>query len=320
VDGICEATGDEIAAVRAIVAPHTGFTNLYNAFRNSSLAWIEANEQVIHDALEQAFVFQADNVRLGVAQLVDGLSAVDRGDGTGMPAANFLTPLVFSMDPENRFPIVNGRDYVQTLLRRLSVANRSLESKVRAMISLIGRPGLEDAAALDQVRSGFEPVTDRERHRIVQPASEDSKEARTLPFKDESDYEVLIAQSRVPAKREHNRLTNALLVVADTRGVVVTEGVDDKCLYDACLIGWDKDGDVLVEVKSSSELAAVRMAIGQLLDYQRRFDRKSRPVLALLLPAKPEDDVAQLLHSVGIGLMYFDDEELMENWPSVLRR
>lgn len=44
------------------------------------------------------------------------------------------------------------------------------------------------------------------------------------------------------------------------------------------------------------------MAIGQLCDYRRFID--PRPRCAVLLPARPRDDLAVLLEGLGIGLVY----------------
>lgn len=66
---------------------------------------------------------------------------------------------------------------------------------------------------------------------------------------------------------------------------------------------YDTTTKVLYEAKSSSSRRDVRMAVGQLLDYQRHIPV---PGLAcsLLLPAKPSDDLVDLAHYAHMGVTY----------------
>lgn len=57
----------------------------------------------------------------------------------------------------------------------------------------------------------------------------------------------------------------------------------------------------LVEAKSSARRDSVRLAIGQLLDYARFVSYRR---LAVLLPSRPEDDLCDLLTSLGIACIY----------------
>lgn len=59
----------------------------------------------------------------------------------------------------------------------------------------------------------------------------------------------------------------------------------------------------LIEAKSSASRHHVRLAVGQLLDYGRHVEHKSR---AVLLPSDPGADLVQLLHSVGVVCIYED--------------
>ena len=46
----------------------------------------------------------------------------------GMRAEYLVTPVVFALDPRLRYPIINGAERVQVLLRRIGVADDSLEA------------------------------------------------------------------------------------------------------------------------------------------------------------------------------------------------
>ncbi|GAA0236207.1 hypothetical protein GCM10009527_035880 [Actinomadura nitritigenes] len=68
---------------------------------------------------------------------------------------------------------------------------------------------------------------------------------------------------------------------------------------------YDETAHVLYELKGTSTREAVRMAIGQLLDY-RRHVTPPNPSLGILLPSEPDDDLKGLLDELGIMLTYWD--------------
>ncbi|MDV6281491.1 hypothetical protein [Rhodococcus jostii] len=58
----------------------------------------------------------------------------------------------------------------------------------------------------------------------------------------------------------------------------------------------------LYEAKASASREAVRMALGQLLDYRRGFDE--RPDISVLLPERPTEDLLKLLAENSVGCTY----------------
>ena len=60
--------------------------------------------------------------------------------------------------------------------------------------------------------------------------------------------------------------------------------------------GWIDETQTLIEAKANTERTSIRMAIGQLLDYQRHHIPKPKN-LAVLLPNLPNNDLVDLLHS-----------------------
>jgi 5-methylcytosine-specific restriction protein A len=73
---------------------------------------------------------------------------------------------------------------------------------------------------------------------------------------------------------------------------------------------YDATGHVLYESKGTARRDAVRMAIGQLLDYRRHVS-PVEPHLAVLLPARPQEDLCDLLETEGIALVYRDGENFI---------
>jgi hypothetical protein len=64
---------------------------------------------------------------------------------------------------------------------------------------------------------------------------------------------------------------------------------------------YDKRTNTLIEAKSSSSRQDIRMAIGQLFDYQKFL--KPGAKLAILLPEAPEKSAADLLAGLGIKIL-----------------
>lgn len=65
---------------------------------------------------------------------------------------------------------------------------------------------------------------------------------------------------------------------------------------------FDDERNLLIEAKSNVERPSLRMAVGQLWDYARQLP--SAPLLAVLLPAKPDVDGMAFLESCGVGVIW----------------
>jgi 5-methylcytosine-specific restriction protein A len=71
---------------------------------------------------------------------------------------------------------------------------------------------------------------------------------------------------------------------------------------------------LLIEAKGSASREDVRMAIGQLYDYDLLTHEagKGKSDLALLLPERPSADVERLLDSLKIGLIWRDGRKFAD--------
>jgi hypothetical protein len=72
----------------------------------------------------------------------------------------------------------------------------------------------------------------------------------------------------------------------------------------------DRTTNTLFEAKGSVQRGAIRMAIGQLMDY-RRFVEPA-PRLAILLPAEPREDLKELASSAGVELVWRENATFVE--------
>jgi hypothetical protein len=73
---------------------------------------------------------------------------------------------------------------------------------------------------------------------------------------------------------------------------------------------FDVRRNVLVEAKGSTTREAVRMAIGQLLDYSRFLN--PAPELAVLFPSRPREELVALLQHYKIMVIFASDDDFEE--------
>lgn len=284
----------------------TGFVNYYHAYRNSSLGWLRKNLAPVSRILAMAASLSTDEQAHRLADLIESLPRVPKPTtsvGSSMPGS-LLTPLVACLDPRRRFPIVNKASHVIGLQSKLGILESSLSQKCDAITDLIGREGMRDAFMIDAASTRLA------KHKHLQNPGVFNARLRSpnrpISKKDESGYKIRGREESEKGARLHNAMTNRMTAICRRLTYVVLEG-KDPFNYDMLI--EDPSGDrqsVLVETKSSSDRADIRLAIGQLLDYRRAFSRQ-RPELVILLPAKPQPDDIDLLSSVDIGVLWFQD-------------
>jgi len=306
---IQEKTGADRKVVNSLIMQHTGFTNFYNVYRNSSQQWIQGNIRPVKLMMADVFTLKSDSHGAEIAAKIERLDSIRSPSGDRVMHQEYLlAPLFFCLDPRLRFPIINGSKDVVALLSEFGVQSGSLVEKFSALVSLLDQKGITDAADIDQIRSGFSEIANP-RKKAFKLAVPPTKE-RDLEQKDDGDYEILRKVSGTKGRRKHNALTNLLLEIYT--GVV--EVSDTQCKFDALVKDYFEDGDLLIEVKSSIEIAEVRMAIGQLYDYHRQLPKNERITMAVLLPKEPGSNVKGLLEYAEIGLLYFEGKTLREIW------
>jgi hypothetical protein len=142
-----------------------------------------------------------------------------------------------------------------------------------------------------------------------QPASHFSLAHSTtvtnVPVEEQFTEHMVVEPAREPyeAERREARLALAFRDFLAGQGHVVTrlqiqpEGEAKPIFSDL----YVESTRLLVEVKGSVERGAIRMALGQLLDY-RRFVEAAE--CAILLPERPRQDLVALIHSAGVGLFW----------------
>ncbi|WP_372168224.1 hypothetical protein [Xanthomonas axonopodis] len=305
--------GTEIAQV---LLEHTGFTNFYKAYRNSVRGWLHEHHAKLLPLFRASLEATSDRDRL---RLVDDLATLP-----GIPKANhplqtmrpeyFLTPVFFMLDPQIKFPIINGNKSVRTLLTKLGVEGTDLASQYKAMVALYGQRGVEDAADLDQLGRDLPDFLDSPGQKATkQLLQRRSENERDLSLKDESDYAAAREATTVAHRKIHNRLTNELRDCLGQR-LTLVEGIND-CKFDAMVKRYNGQDDLLIEAKSSAELPHLRMAVGQLLNYWFQLHTDKDPHLAVLIPTQPSESVIRFLEWMDVGVLWFEGKALKTRTP-----
>ncbi|MEO6273199.1 MAG: hypothetical protein ABIP34_08365 [Rhodoferax sp.] len=296
-----------------LILPHTGFTNFYKAYRNSARPWAIDNKNALLDIFRQAQSLNSDEEGEELAARIALLPSIPKANHPeqGMRPEFLLTPVCFALDPRLRFPIINGAGRIKALLRRVGVVDGTTVAKYRALVSLIGRGGIKDAADLDQLGLADQLdllSDDQEQLRYQLP--EQPQEGDELPSKEEEEVARLQQALSAVQRRLHNRMTNQLRRILDKW--TLFEGRAADCRYDVLVRNYDgANNDLLIEVKSSTDASQVRMAIGQVFAYWHRLKGDTDDIhSAILFPSRPTDQIQNLLSWLEIGMLWLDDEHL----------
>jgi hypothetical protein len=89
-------TGEPTSKVKPIIAGHTGFTNFYKVYRNSSLEWIRTNQAAIKTILKDTYSLATDNQGASVAERIGRLPSIPAPSGERATRPEYLlTPPMF---------------------------------------------------------------------------------------------------------------------------------------------------------------------------------------------------------------------------------
>ena len=297
-------------SVHKLVLNDTGFTNFYNAYRNSVEGWAKSNYSDLLQMCQDAMRAKSIDERITLMKKIEKLPKIARPNGKpSMSPENYLTPLFFMLDQDIKFPIINGRKNVKKLLKSIGVSDKSLAEQAKYMMKLYGKQGIRDAADIDCLGEPIEIFAGKNKHIL------DKREhGRIMPIKDEDDIKVISKATTKWQQQKHNKLTNKLIENLDSYRLY--EGKEQSCRYDVLVKGYhyrNDEVDLLIEVKSSIEMPHVRLAVGQLYDYCFNLEKENKNQkykLVVLLPQRPADSVVEFLEWMKIGLLWFSDNKL----------
>jgi hypothetical protein len=285
----------------------TGMVNFRNTWRNSCRDWCAEHRTSLIGILRNARTLpQNDDARYKLAARIDAMPEVPSPNGAiHVGAAATLTPIIACLDPSMRFPIVNGRDGVKDLLRALNLSSGDLERQVKGLINLIRQFGIEDAFMLDVLAgeiAEFAPSSIPE-----EETTAGEEEGSDLPYLDEDERSATIQSKTIRYRNRHNRMTGRLKSLF--RKYSLKQGTQAHCRYDVLVKDYDNCGrDILIEAKPDPDRGAIRIAIGQLLDYRRHLPNRLATDLATLTILEPPESYTELLFDLQISALWFTDE------------
>jgi hypothetical protein len=305
--------------VDQLVLRHTGFTNFYKAYRNSVRDWIDDNHATLINLYSLSYRAAGIDDRRQLIEMLGELPGIPKANNPKqrMRAEYYVTPILFSLDPNLQFPLINGNEWVQNVLAALNVTGASLSDQFEAMNGMLGQAGVEDAADLDQVGR----VMGKQTIDLIQTQAKARTKAllgkkqttgeKTLPLKDEADIQVIQRAGSKLQRRKHNELTNSLQTALGEFTLV--EGTGQDCMFDVLVKDYDGEkNDLLIEAKSSAESANIRMAVGQLFHYWFGLGNSlAEAHLALLVPERPTDEILRFLEELEIGALWFEGGRLV---------
>ena len=307
---IAELTGKGIGEVNELIYEGTGYTNFYKAYRLSSGNWISENIEKIIPLIRIGFNIRNDNEAESIAEAISNIPKIPKGNNaTGkMAPESLLSPLFFSLDIRLRFPLINGNNGVTKILKQLKVHNLDFVTQFKAIVSLIGKGDIHTSIDIDCLGGelpNFVSINGEEPKRQKLTKKGDKE----LSLKDENDVLVIKKTLSTKAKRIHNKLTN--LLFDKLSRFELHEGNSDENKFDVLVTNINLDSDdLLIEVKSSSDMPNVRMAVGQLMDYSRQLDNYENTYIAVLLPEKPDKNVIEFLIFYEIGIIWIENNEI----------
>jgi hypothetical protein len=299
-------------AIGKDVASWIGIVHFYRAYRDSSRVWMRKNYKEVHRAMKLVASAKSDDDRREAYRIVGDLPNIPlpKSKKASLSAANLLTPTLACLDSEERCPIINGQKHIQNILKQLNFAEASLVEQFDVLITLMDVQKLDGAFKLDQLERLPSSIALRNQKKKNR-RSERSKVGRTptdskaLPDKDEKDAKVILAVTTTK-KKLHNKMTNALAALCRDADISIVEGRRINCRYDAMIVDYTRKGtNVLIEAKTSDEMAVCRMAVGQLLDYRRTLEKQGKIKSIVLLPQKPSKEAKAFFEYAGVGVAWF---------------
>jgi hypothetical protein len=290
--------------VAQLAKQDTGMVNFRPTWRNSSRKWCQQHRDDLRNIISAASKLPAnDQARINLAARIDSLPPVDSPNHKAKVAVGvLLTPLIACLDPKSRFPILNGREAVNSLLRKLHLEHSDLADRAKGLIGIIGQ---KDAFMLDVMS---EDVINRVPllKRLSKKTTPQQIHESPLRNYDQEERSAVLASKTPTYRMRHNRMTTALNRLFASFNPTTETSPAGRC--DAIIKDYDGRRDLLIEAKPDADKGSIRIAIGQLFDYARHRTRQPATDLVVLTIPRPAPDYIDLLNDLGITAIWFGDE------------
>lgn len=302
---LCKKTKLSRREAKRFIDTPTGFAVYYKAFRPEFFRLVKKHALKISKTFELVSQpSRVDRVERKVKEASELILSIPkfrtpRGGQTAM--LNGLSPVLACLDPQKKFPVVNG------LTRRLlNALGRSDDvSGVQSLTRLIGQHNIADSFCLDVYAA-----SERTKFPRTRTMNKRTRGPRDVGIKSEDDVLAKYVKSRKVIERKHNKLINLFREAVEWRHRI------QESEYDALIPDWKNGRKLLIEAKTETTgplgRTQLRQAIGQLFDYRwRSFHTDRKKVdLALLTPSRPDQDILDLLGELKISALWFEGSSL----------
>lgn len=281
-----------------------GIVNLHGPFRPAVEQWLLRHQDTARRILKAAAKLESPADAVTLAELLTRSPTAVSQKKRRLSPFTFFSPLIACLSPRHQFPIVNRGRLVTELLKRQRVNNRTAKGRFEFLIGFIGKGRCKDGLELDIMGEKALLLWTG----AVRRARKQQVVDKALGLRDEKALAQHVQAGRRTYNRLHNRMTNALI---RTYGAEIREGTGGRAKYDALIRNYCGRGrSLLIEVKSSVDIASIRLAIGQLYDYRRHLPNAAATDTAILLPKKPDADAYGLLQDLGIHTLWFASRDV----------
>jgi len=293
------------AELRKLFSRQTGFTNFYKAYRNTAFKWAEKNYKNLGIVFNLGLKIQNDYDIIKIAKYIETLPSIPKANypSIKMTSESLLTPFLACIDPTNRTPIVNKNHSVRELHQMMGITNLSLSEKTHDLLEIMTENKIKDSLFLDVY------CKEAIKKKIIRLKKEIKKVSKELLPKDDSDVKYIITENRRTVVRNHRKLEKILLSFCQTKNISIEEGIYSKLKYDALIRKYKNGRDLLIEIKGSSKISEIRLAIGQVLDYGYEF-KNGKTDLAIFLPTKPESKYLQIAKSIDVNVLWLEGKRI----------
>ena len=285
----------------------TGAVNFRTVWRNTARQWCQENQRELKRTIRDAGgLTEDDEGRVTLAARIEALPSIPSpNDKASVRPAIAMSPLIAYLDPNARFPIVNGRDDVVRILVKLGLKNHGLGDQIRELAGLIGQWGINDAFMIDILGAEIAEMALNAAPSKAEMAAT-GKEVQ-LPDYDVEESKAARKWASLVYRKRHNKMTEALKQLF--KGFALRTCYEQDLRYDVLVKDYDgKSRDLLIEAKPDPDKGAIRIAIGQLLDYRRFLPRRAATDCAILTISSPTDSHILLLDESKFSAIWFPDE------------
>jgi hypothetical protein len=147
-------------------------------------------------------------------------------------------------------------------------------------------------------------------------------EGTELPYLDEAERLATTKSQTIKYRNRRNKMTDRLKDLF--ANYVLKQGTSSYCHYDVLIKDYDHNGrDLLVEVKPDPDRGAIRIAVGQLLDYRCHLPNRLATDLAILTITRPPQPYSGFLFDLQITILWFTNETCRDlkgdgkSWPAI---